>query len=394
MANPNPDGRPTVAEDTYLNPAGGVVGRAFNAVPPEVQQVLNVKPGKTSARIKQVIAWAASTDPEVLRQHQRYNKGVHTAADIHAASLRDKDRVAHHFARQYRHRAALTGAVTALPGGMWALVGMGADVQLTAIYAVRMAAKIAQSYGYDTSLVEEQANLADVLALAAGVDSLRGVGNWLAREGMVQFLPEVLPRVLARLSVELTAEQAAKWVGRLVPGVSAAIGATVDYAFLRAAGERAIAYYHNRALNEGRALPGAAAPLALPAGTATAENGTGSVATLEAPAVAAPATLTAPPPEATVVEADTATPAASTATATATTSAPVTVAPATAAPAPRAPAPTPAAPETPAGKPAKRRSRRWRLYFVIFAIVAMLSAIIACAALWTIIANALQSFIR
>ena len=258
MANPaNPDGR--AEEDAYLDPAGGVVGHAFSAVPPEVQQMLNVKPGKTSARIQQVIAWAASADPEVLRQHQRYDKSIRTVADIRAAPLREKDRVAQNFARQYRHRAALTGAVTALPGGLWALVGMGADVQLTAIYAVRMAAKVAQSYGYDTSIVEEQAGLADVLALAAGVDSLRGMGNWLAREGLIQFLPEVLPRVLARLSVELTAEQAAKWIGRLVPGVSAAIGASVDYAFLRAAGERAIAFYHNRALTDGKALPGAAA---------------------------------------------------------------------------------------------------------------------------------------
>ncbi|MGH2410532.1 MAG: EcsC family protein, partial [Chloroflexota bacterium] len=252
-------------DNVYLDPVGGVAGHAFNAVPPEVQQMLNAKPGKTASRIQQVISWAAAVDPAVLRQHQKHDPRIHTVADIRASPLREQDHVARHFARQYRHRAALTGAITALPGGLWALVGMGADVQLTAIYAVRMAAKVAQSFGYDTSVVEEQAHLADVLALAAGVDSLRGVGNWVAREGLVQILPDVLPRVMARLSVELTSEMAAKWVGRLIPGVSAAIGATVDYAFLRAAGERAIAYYHNRALQEGKALPAPAAPLALPA---------------------------------------------------------------------------------------------------------------------------------
>ncbi len=382
MANPaNPNGQRADEENTLLNPAGGVVGRAFNAVPPEVQQLLNVKPGKTSARIKQVIAWAAAADPEVLRQHQRHDKSIHTVADIRAASLGEKDRVARHFARQYRHRAALTGAITALPGGMWALVGMGADVQLTAIYAVRMAAKVAQSYGYDTSLVEEQAGLADVLALAAGVDSLRGIGNWLAREGMVQVLPDVLPRVLARLSVELTAEEMAQLAGRIVPGVSAAIGASVDYVFLRAAGERAIAYYHNRALTEGRALPGAAAPLALPAAGAAGSQG----------APAAPAILATPPSESVVVEAEPTAPAAAEAPAPAAPAARAAVE----APAPAAPKVTslPARPEKPA-KPVKRRSRRWRLYFVIFAIVAMLSAIIACAALWTIIANALGGLIH
>lgn len=375
-----PDGRQAAQDDAYLNPAGGVVGRAFNAVPPEIQQMMNAKPGKTSERIKQVIAWAAAADPEVVRQHQRYEKSVHTVADIRAAPLREKDRVAQHFAQLYRHRAALTGAVTALPGGLWALVGMGADVQLTAIYAVRMAAKVAQSYGYDTSVVEEQANLADVLALAAGVDSLRGVGNWVAREGMVQLLPEVLPRVLARLSVVLTAEQTAKWAGRIIPGVAAAIGASVDYAFLRAAGERAIAHYHNRALYEGKALPGAEEPLALPA--------------------AAMATLTAPPPESTVVEAEPLAPAAPVveappaSIAEATPPPPTTLAAPAAQVAPVASAPVaaPASVAAPA-KPARRRSRRWGVYFAIFLAVAALATIIACAAFGTLLSSGLHQLI-
>src|SRR5260221_9684278 len=126
----------------------------------------------------------------------------------------------------------LTGAITGLPGGLWALVAAGADVQLTAVYAVRMAADVAQSYGYDTSIVEEQAHLAEVLALAAGVDSLRGVGNWLTREGLIHVLPELLPRLLLRLSVELTEEQAAKLVGRLIPRGGAAIGGGVRLNFL------------------------------------------------------------------------------------------------------------------------------------------------------------------
>ncbi|HEY7849437.1 MAG TPA: EcsC family protein, partial [Ktedonobacterales bacterium] len=180
-------------DEQYLNPAGGVVGKAFDAVPPEVQSLLNIKPGRTPERIRQVISWAAAVDPEVLHMHQRHNKGIHSLDDILNEPIRERDQVARHFAAQYRHRAALTGAVTALPGGLWALVGMGADVQLTAIYAVRMAAKVAQSYGYDTSVMEEQAHLADVLALAAGIDSLRGIGNWVTREGVAQVLPDLLP---------------------------------------------------------------------------------------------------------------------------------------------------------------------------------------------------------
>ncbi len=346
--------------EQYLNPAGGVVGKAFDAVPPEVQSLLNVKPGRTPERIRQVISWAAAVDPEVLRIHQRHNKYIRSLDDILNEPIRERDQVARHFAAQYRHRAALTGAVTALPGGLWALVGMGADVQLTAIYAVRMAAKVAQSYGYDTSVVEEQVRLADVLALAAGIDSLRGVGNWLTREGMAQVLPEILPRVLARLSVELTAEQTAKLVGRLIPGVSAVVGGAVDYAFLRAAGERAIAYYHNRALSE-RNLPSAAPPLALPAGEAPASAATSAPRIVEAESVtstddpiATPASVAAAAPAVPAARADVAMPIAE-----------------------------PAA-------PAKRRGRPWALYLAIFVVIVLAATIVACAALGTVLTSALN----
>ena len=367
-------------DEQYLNPQGGMVGKAFGAVPPEVQQMLNVKPGRTSERIRQVISWAAAVDPEVLRVHQRHEKGVRTLEDIRDLPVSERDRVARHFAAQYRHRAALTGAVTALPGGLWALVGMGADVQLTAIYAVRMAAKVAQSYGYDTSAVEEQAHLADVLALAAGIDSLRGVGNWLTREGMAQVLPDLLPRVLARLSVELTTEQAAKWIGRIIPGVSAVVGGAVDYTFLRAAGERAIAHYHNRALNERATLAAPAAVPALPPGGATTTDAPAAAASVMAPRIieaeSAPAAPQTPPADAPpLVTRDAHIVAASA----------EPVAPA----APVAPArPQREQPAKPMREP--RRRRPLGVYLWLFVIVAMAATIVACVALGAIISSAIH----
>src|SRR6185437_570035 len=246
----------------YMNPAGGVAGQALAALPPDIQSLL--KPGKTSERIQHAIAWAARRDPRVLAMHQRLDSSIKTFEDIRRASLANKDKVARDIARRYRHRAAATGAVTSLPGGLWAIVAAGADVQLTAAYSVRMASMISQSYGYDASILEEQAHLADVLALVAGIDSLRGIGNWLTREGLTHAIPEVLPKILTRMSIELTQEQAAKWIGRIIPGVGAVVGGGIDYAFLRAAGERAIAYYHNRTLEDQGVLPAGTCDLSLP----------------------------------------------------------------------------------------------------------------------------------
>jgi hypothetical protein len=245
---------------------------AIQALPPDIQNLLNQK-GKTSDRIKSAINWASRPDPRVLLRHQKRDPRIQRFEDIRSASLAQKDTVARSLARDYRRRAALTGAVTGLPGGAWAIVAAGADVQLTAIYAVRMAASVAQAYGYNTTDLQEQAELADVLAIAAGVDTLRGVGQYLSRQGLLHLLPEVLPRILTRLSVRLTEEQAARWVGRLIPGFGALVGGAIDYGFLRVAGDRAVAHYHNRYLAETGALPAGAAAAALPAPAGVAVAG-------------------------------------------------------------------------------------------------------------------------
>ncbi|HET9980235.1 MAG TPA: EcsC family protein [Ktedonobacterales bacterium] len=362
----------------YMNPAGGVAGQALAALPPDIQALL--KPGKTSERIQHAIAWAARRDPRVLAAHQKLDHSIKTFEDIKQASLANKDKVAREFARRYRHRAAMTGAVTSLPGGLWAIVAAGADVQLTAAYSVRMASMIAQAYGYDTSVLTEQAHMADVLALVAGIDSLRGVGNWLTREGLIEALPRVLPKVLTRLSIELTEEQAAKWVGRIIPGVGAIVGGGIDYAFLRAAGERAIAYYHNRTLEEEGMLPPGTSELSLPSHThpeslpaptpmgadASTSNGGSSVKVVEG-SLANPGDRNTLAVGGTVVSPLTE----------AARSANVPAVPVAALPAPmRMPA-----------KPVKKRGapERWAAYLAIFAVLAFVISIAACAALIIII---------
>jgi len=261
-------------------PGGAVAAQVIQALPPDIQSLIT-KPGKTSERIKSAIRWASRPDQSVVLLHQKRNAAIASLADIPNAKPRDMDAVAHQITRLFRRRAALTGAATGLPGGIWAVLAAGADVQLTAIYAVRMVADVAQSYGYDTSLLEEQAELADVLAVAAGVDSLRGVGTWLTRQQLTHLLPELLPRLLTRVSVRITEQQAGKWAGRIIPGVGAVISGAIDYTFLRVAGKRAIDHYHARFIREhgkdGKALPAGAAVAALPEAVAA-----------DAPAVTSP----------------------------------------------------------------------------------------------------------
>jgi hypothetical protein len=341
-------------------------GSALATLPAELESFL--KPGKTPDRIQHAINWAARRDPAVLERHKSLKHPVDSFEDIHKLPLAQVDAVARHFARAFRRRAFVTGAITGLPGGLWALVAAGADVQLTAIYAVRMAADVAQAYGYDTSIAVEQAHLAEVLALAAGVDSLRGVGNWLTREGLAHLLPELLPKILMRLSVELTEEQAGRLVGRLIPGVGAAVAGTIDYTFLRVAGERAIAYYHNRYLID-HGLPPENPELSLPARafaifTPEEPESTQSAASSSSAPAAIPA-----PPQSQVVEGNLARPAQVSSVATA----------------------APAAPLKMPNRPPERRIRFW---LTVFGIFFFFITIAACAALLVLVGNGVHSLIH
>ncbi len=251
-----------------------IAAHAVQALPPEIQDLL--KPGKQSDRINHAIGYAARIDPLVLELHRRYGaKHVKTLADIRALPIDQMDAVAERIARRYRRRAALTGALMGLPGGPWAIAAAGLDVQLTAVYAVRMAAGVAQSYGYDTTLPEELAQLAEVLALVAGVDSLRGIGNWLTREGLTHMLPEILPKLLLRVGAQVTKEQTARVVGRVIPGVGALIGGVIDYSFIRVAGAKSVQFFHHRTLVDRGLAPAqstetGAAIAAVPPGTGRA----------------------------------------------------------------------------------------------------------------------------
>jgi hypothetical protein len=320
----------------------------------------------------------------VVERHRARDPNIQTLEDISGASLQQKDAVARDIARSYRRRALLTGAVTGLPGGLWAIVAAGADVQLTAVYSVRMAALVAQSYGYDTSLLVEQAHLAEVLALMAGVDTLRGIGNTLGREGLAHLLPEILPKLLARLSVEITEDQTAKWVGRIIPGVGAIVGGSIDYGFLRVAGRRAIDYYHSRFLAEhGLAAP--AAHSALPAGTAASGRVVeGSLAAPAAPAPSAPSphveAASSLAPAAPAAQAMPATPA------TPPPAAPVAATPATATPAQVA---RPTNPPTDVPRRHRRPPERLAISLGVFALFFFVLTAGACAALVYIVAHAL-----
>jgi len=78
-------------------------------------------------------------------------------------------------------------------------------------------------------------------ATAAGVDLGRDL---LEREVVNKFVPRVIQRIAARASTEVVE----KWAGRVIPLASSAIGAGLNYWFVRAWGQRAMVHFRERHL--------------------------------------------------------------------------------------------------------------------------------------------------
>jgi hypothetical protein len=63
-----------------------------------------------------------------------------------------------------------------------------------------------------------------------------------------EVVSKFIPRVIQRIATEASAEVVEKWAGRMIPLASAAIGAGLNYWFVRAWGERARAHFRQRHL--------------------------------------------------------------------------------------------------------------------------------------------------
>lgn len=133
--------------------------------------------------------------------------------------------------------AALEGAGLGLGG----IVTMAPDLSILAVITLRTIQKLSLIYGFEYNTDDETAELWIAVASAAGVDISREL---LEKEVVNRFVPKVIQRIAAQAS----AEAVEKWSGRLIPFVSSAIGAGLNYYFVRTWGARARKHFRERHL--------------------------------------------------------------------------------------------------------------------------------------------------
>jgi EcsC family protein len=156
---------------------------------------------------------------------------------VFSLEMHELDAVAESIVRSGMKMAAVEGAGFGLGG----LITIVPDLGILSAITMRTIQKLSLLYGFEYNTDDEIAELWVAAASAAGVDLSREL---LEREVVSKFVPRVIQRIAARASTEVVE----KWAGRVIPLASSAIGAGLNYWFVRAWGQRALVHFRQRHL--------------------------------------------------------------------------------------------------------------------------------------------------
>jgi hypothetical protein len=195
-------------------------------------------------------------DKFLLQVRAAYGLPISSYQGVYSLDVNELDAVADSIVRSGMKIAAVEGAGFGL-GGLLTIVP---DLGILSTITMRTIQKLSLVYGFEFNTDDEIAELWIAAASAAGVDISREL---LEKEVVNKFVPRMIQRIAARASAEVVE----KWAGRLIPLASSAIGAALNYWFVRAWGERAKAHFRQRHLEirnqmnrDREALPVSTAP--------------------------------------------------------------------------------------------------------------------------------------
>lgn len=178
-------------------------------------------------------------DPDkfLLQLRAGYRMPISGYHGVYSLEIGEIDAVADSVIRAGMKIAAVEGAGFGLGG----LITIVPDLGILSAITMRTIEKLSLVYGFQYKTDEEIAELWMAAASAAGVDVSR---EFLEKEVVNRFVPRVIQRIAAKASAEVVE----KWAGRMIPLASSAIGAGLNYWFVRAWGERAKQHFRRRHL--------------------------------------------------------------------------------------------------------------------------------------------------
>ena len=168
-------------------------------------------------------------DPEDFRKYlaDKHGLWVPDFARMRDVPTERLDAIAKVLIRKAERVALAEGAGFGL-GGMITFLP---DASLLTVITLRLIQRLSLLYGIEAHGQDERLEMWMAAATASGID----FGKDLAEK---QILEKLAPRIAERFAVKFGAEAAEKWVGRLIPLASSAIGGGLNYAFVRTWGRR------------------------------------------------------------------------------------------------------------------------------------------------------------
>jgi EcsC protein family len=178
-------------------------------------------------------------DPDkfLLQLRTAYRVPISGYHGMYSLEIGEVDALADSIIRAGMKVAAVEGAGFGLGG----LITIVPDLGILSAITMRTIQKLSLVYGFQFKTDEEIAELWVAAASAAGVDISREI---LEKEVINKFVPRVIQRIAAKASAEVVE----KWAGRVIPLASSAIGAALNYWFVRAWGQRAKTHFRQRHL--------------------------------------------------------------------------------------------------------------------------------------------------
>jgi EcsC family protein len=176
-------------------------------------------------------------DPERYLQHVRraYGLRIQSWGDMQGIDEATLNPIALRVIKSAKRTAALEGTGLAFGGLLTILPDMGILSAIT----IRMLQRLSLIYGFEYSTEEEVTNLWVAAASAAGLDLGR---EFLEKQAIERVVPRIIDRIAAKVGVEV----AEKWSGRLIPVLSAGVGGSLNYFFVRSWGRRAQRHFLDR----------------------------------------------------------------------------------------------------------------------------------------------------
>ena len=168
-------------------------------------------------------------DPEDFRRQLANKHGlwVPDFARMKDVPTERLDAIAKSLIRDAERLAMAEGAGFGL-GGMITFLP---DASLLTVITLRLIQRLSLLYGFEEHGHDQRIEMWKAAAAASGID----YGKDLAEK---QILEKLAPRIAERFAAKIGAETAEKWVGRLIPLASSAIGGALNFSFVRGWGRR------------------------------------------------------------------------------------------------------------------------------------------------------------